>query len=83
MERDRFTKPIPKHLDAISVQKYGTVAGARVVNEGGCEEVMLVSVDCQVFRTSLSEISRQGRDARGIILWRPDDGDEVASIACF
>ena len=63
--------------------KTGTVAGARVVNEGGCEEVMLVSSDCQVFRTSLVEISRQGRDARGIILWRPDDGDEVASIACF
>lgn len=63
--------------------KTGTVAGARVVNEGGCEEVMLVSSDCQVFRTSLVEISRQGRDARGIILWKPDDGDEVASIACF
>ena len=63
--------------------KTGKVAGARVVNEGGCEEVMLVSSDCQVFRTSLVEISRQGRDARGIILWRPDDGDEVASIACF
>ena len=63
--------------------KTGLIAGARVVNEGRDDEVMLVSTRCQVFRTSLSEISVQGRYARGVILWRPDGGDEVASIACF
>ena len=61
----------------------GLVAGARVVNEGRDDDVMLVSQQCQVFRTSLKEISIQGRHARGVIIWRPDSGDEVASIACF
>ena len=63
--------------------KTGLVAGARVINEDRDDEVMLVSTQCQVFRTRLSEISVQGRYARGVILWRPDGGDEVASIACF
>ena len=63
--------------------KTGLVAGARVVNDGRDDEVMLVSAQCQVFRTSLNEISVQGRYARGVIIWRPDDNDEVASIACF
>ena len=63
--------------------KTGLVAGARVVSDGRDDEVMLVSTQCQVFRTSLGEISRQGRMARGVIIWRPDGDDEVASIACF
>ena len=63
--------------------KTGQVAGARVVNEGKEDEVMLVSAKCQVFRTSLKEISMQGRNTMGVIIWRPDRGDEVASIACF
>ena len=61
--------------------KTGLVAGARVVN-GEDDEVVLVSARCQVFRTSLKEISVQGRYTRGVIVWRPDDDDEVASIAC-
>ena len=62
--------------------KTGLVAGARVV-QGPDDEVMLVSAQCQVFRTSLREISVQGRHARGVIIWRPDAGDELTSIACF
>ena len=63
--------------------KTGTLAGARVVRENSDDEVMLVSEQCQVFRTSLKEISLQGKNTRGIIVWRPDSGDEVASIACL
>ena len=63
--------------------KTGLVAAARVVSERHGEEVMLVSSGCQVFRTSVQEISVQGRITMGVILWRPDDGDEVASVACF
>ena len=59
----------------------GLVAGARVVG-GQDDEVVLVSAQCQVFRSSLKEISIQGRHARGVIIWRPDGGDEVASMAC-
>ena len=61
--------------------KRGVVAGARVVNDQRDDQVMLVSKGCQVFRTSLKEISVQGRYAMGVIIWRPDRGDEVASIA--
>ena len=63
--------------------KVGMVAGARVVNDRRDDEVMLVSRQCQVFRTSLNEISVQGRNTRGIIVWRPDGKDEVVSIACL
>ena len=46
------------------------------------DEVVLVSAQCKVFRSSLKEISVQGRHARGVIIWRPGRGDEVASMAC-
>jgi len=63
--------------------KTGLVAAARVVGEAHGEEVMLVSAGAQVFRTSVQGISVQGRITQGVILWRPDGGDEVASVACF
>ena len=63
--------------------KTGMVADARVVSEREGDEVMLVSAQCQVFRTSVKEISVQGRNARGVITWRPDGNDEVVSIACL
>ena len=63
-------------------QLTGLIAGARVV-DGQDEEVMLMSTNCQVFRTSLSEIPVQGRNTRGVIMWRPDGDDQVASIACL
>jgi DNA gyrase subunit A len=61
----------------------GPVADAKVV-DGLDYEVMLVSAQCQVFRTSLGEIREiQGRKAKGVIVWRPDGDDQVASIACY
>lgn len=63
--------------------KTGLVAAARVVLDTQPEEVMLISSRSQVFRTSLKEIPVQGRDSRGVIIWRPDPGDLVASVACF
>ena len=63
--------------------KTGMVADARVVTERQGDEVWLVSARCQVFRTSVKEISVQGRHAMGVIIWRPDGDDEVVSIACL
>ena len=63
-------------------QLTGQIAGARVV-DGQDQEVMLMSTNCQVFRTSLGEIPVQGRNTRGVIMWRPDGDDQVASIACL
>ena len=63
--------------------KVGLVSAARVVNKERDEELLLVSAKCQVFRTSLSEISSQGRITQGVIVWKPDAGDEVVSLACM
>jgi DNA gyrase subunit A len=63
--------------------KTGPLADARVVTVGVEDEVMLVSVKSKVYRTNLEAISTQGRNASGVIIWRPGGSDEVASIACF
>ena len=64
-------------------KKTGPLAHARVVTEGVEDEVLLVSEQCKVYRTNLEGISTQGRHASGVIIWRPGDDDQVASIACF
>ena len=64
-------------------EKTGLLADARVVTLGVEDEVVLVSAQCQVYRTNLEGISLQGRNASGVKVWRPDGGDQVASIACF
>ena len=64
-------------------EKTGPVVDARVVRDGVEDEVFLVSENSQVYRTNLKGISTYGRIASGVIIWRPGDGDQVASIACF
>ena len=59
--------------------KTGPVAAARVIVNS--REIFLVSAKAQVFRTELSEISSMGRITQGVILWRPDPGDIVTSVA--
>ena len=60
--------------------KTGPVADARVIDES--EEVYVVSEQAQVLRTSLSEISNLGRDTQGVTIFKPAEGDAVASISC-
>jgi DNA gyrase subunit A len=60
--------------------KTGPVADARVID--GSEEVYVVSEQAQVLRTSLSEISNLGRDTQGVTIFKPAEGDAVASISC-
>ena len=61
-------------------KKSGPVADARVVDES--EEIYLVSEQAQVMRTSLSEVSKQGRNTQGVTIFKPNKGDSVASISC-
>ena len=61
-------------------KKTGPVADARVVDES--EEIYLVSEQAQVLRTSLSEVSKQGRNTQGVRIFKPNAGDAVASISC-
>ncbi|MDQ3811770.1 MAG: DNA gyrase subunit A [Chloroflexota bacterium] len=60
--------------------KTGPVAAARVVQ--GYEELMMISSNGIVIRTSIESISeRTGRSTGGVILMRLDDGDRLAAIA--
>ncbi len=64
-------------------EKTGQVVDARVVREGEEDEIFVVSEQSQVYRTNLEGISTYGRTASGVIIWRPGEDDQVASIACF
>ncbi len=61
--------------------KTGNVAACRVV--GPNQELLLVSRDGVVIRTSVDSISRIGRIAQGVTVMRVGETDQVASIAAF
>ena len=46
------------------------------------EEIYVVSEQAQVLRTSLSEIRSMGRATQGVTIFKPAEGDAVASISC-
>ncbi|MGN6379528.1 MAG: DNA gyrase subunit A [Gaiellales bacterium] len=57
----------------------GRLAGAMIVREG--YEVMLISQDGTVIRTSVDGISRMGRSTQGVRLMNLRNGDKVSAIA--
>ena len=62
-------------------EKTGKVAACRVV--GPNQELLLVSRDGVVIRTSVDSISRIGRIAQGVTVMKVGATDQVASIAAF
>jgi DNA gyrase subunit A len=62
--------------------KTGDVAAVRIVEETD-EELLLISAAGQVVRTDVKTVSRQLAGARGVIVMRLNEGDEVAGIAVF
>ncbi len=62
--------------------KTGRVAAVKLVPEDA-EELLLISSAGQVVRTDVSSINVYGRQARGVIVMRLNEGDEVAGIAVF
>ncbi len=62
--------------------KTGNVAAIQLVTEEA-EELMLISAAGQVVRTDVHSVSRQSSSARGVIVMRLNEGDEVAGIAVF
>ena len=47
------------------------------------KEVYIVSEHAQVLRTNLSEIrNTSGRNTKGVTIFKPAEGDAVASISC-
>ena len=63
------------------VEKTGRVVAARIVQL--TDELMLVSANGIVIRTTVDSISTQGRDTQGVTVMRVEEGDVVASIGCL
>lgn len=57
----------------------GPVAAGRVVDAS--EEVLLISANGIVLRTSVAGISQMGRSTQGVTLMRLDPGDKVVAVA--
>ena len=69
-------------LIAIEGSKTGRVAAVELVDEND-EELLLISKSGQVVRTDVKSVNRYGSSARGVIVMRLNEGDEVAGIAVF
>ena len=57
----------------------GQVAGALVVDEA--DDVFAVTTSGMIIRMPVSEISVQGRDATGVVVMSPGEGNEVAAVS--
>ena len=60
-------------------EKKGEVVGAMFVRPE--HELLLISAGGVVIRTSVANVSVQGRDAGGVTVMSLDDGDEVSAVA--
>jgi DNA gyrase subunit A len=69
-------------LIPIEGRKTGRVAAVELVDEHD-EELLLISSGGQVVRTDVQSVNRYGSQARGVIVMRLNEGDEVAGIAVF
>ncbi len=67
-------------VDQTAIPKIGEIVGMRVVADLS-EELMVISTMGQVIRIPLDQVRVSGRQTRGVIIMRLDDGDRVASIA--
>jgi DNA gyrase subunit A len=67
-------------VDQTAIPKIGEIVGMRVV-EDLSEELMVISTMGQVIRIPLDQVRISGRQTRGVIIMRLDEGDRVASIA--
>jgi DNA gyrase subunit A len=67
-------------VDQTAIPKIGEIVGMHVVDDLS-EELMVISTSGQVIRIPLDQVRVSGRQTRGVIIMRMDDGDKVASIA--
>jgi DNA gyrase subunit A len=67
-------------VDQNAIPKIGEIVGMRVVEELA-SELMVISTSGQVIRIPLEQVRVSGRQTRGVIIMRLEEGDRVASIA--
>ena len=64
-----------------TTDRTGPLVAAHVVT--GLEELVIATAGALVHRTSLTEVSEQGRYARGVWVMRLDDDDRITSVAAL
>ncbi|MBE3599651.1 MAG: DNA gyrase subunit A [Limnochordaceae bacterium] len=80
VEEYRLTRRGGKGVRAIGQSpRNGPVAGMKVVEDD--DELMVISARGIMIRLRVSDVSRQGRGARGVVVMRLDEGDLVAALA--
>ena len=81
LDKYRVTDRGGKGVKTFNIRsKTGPVADAQIIDDS--TEVYVVSEQAQVLRTSLSEIRSMGRATQGVTIFKPAEGDAVASISC-
>ncbi len=76
--QSRYGKGV-RTMDAKRLDEVGKIVDATVV--GPKDEVTLISAKGMVLRTTVENISQQGRATRGVTLMRLKKGDTLASLA--
>jgi DNA gyrase subunit A len=61
-----------------TIEKTGDIASARVVTPS--QEVMIISANGIITRTSVKEVTVQGRSTQGVWLMRLNEGDRVVAL---
>ncbi len=81
LDKYRVTDRGGKGVKTFNIRsKTGPVADAQIIDDS--KEIYVVSEQAQVLRTSLSEIRSMGRATQGVTIFKPAEGDAVASISC-
>ena len=60
-------------------EKTGEIAGVRMVREG--DDVMVITINGIIIRTSVSGISQMSRTTQGVTIMKMDDDDQVIGLA--
>jgi len=68
-----------KTIDTNALEKIGTIASARVVQEA--DDLTIMSANGVVLRTNVKDISQSGRATRGVMLINLGPGDYVSTMA--
>ncbi|MFW5929903.1 MAG: DNA gyrase subunit A, partial [Halobacteriota archaeon] len=69
------------NIDIKTVERNGEAVSINTVSDD--EEILILSDDGMAMRTSVDEVSLQGRNTMGVRVMELDDGDHVASVAAF
>lgn len=60
-------------------ERHGVIVGTKVVSEN--DELMVITAEGLILRTSIQNISKTGRDTQGVRIIRLDENDRVVTLA--